>query len=86
MFALVSNSGIRPLGPSPVDAEQSSSFVSITIASAALARRKLLFSTGGGPRPSMPSARSMAANWCSNPQPDSPSAAIQANTSSMFPV
>ena len=68
----------------PGPAEQSSSFVIITIASRASGRRNPWFSAGTG-RPSMPSAREIAANWCSKPQPDSPSAAMQVNTSARLP-
>ena len=41
---------------------------------------------GRVPSPSAPSARVIAANGCSNPQPDSPSGAMQPNTSSMSPL
>ena len=80
MFALEPVSKIG----TPGTAEQSSSFVIITIASRASGRRKPWFSAGAA-RPSMPSAREIAANWCSKPQPDSPSAAIQVNTFERLP-
>ena len=78
-LAVVSNSG------TPAAAEQSSSFVIRMIARYASLRRKPTFSAGG-PAPSAPSARVIAANWCSKPHPLSPSAAMQVNTSSRLPV
>ncbi len=65
---------------------QSSSLVNMMIARRASSRRKPAFSAGGIPTPSAPRARVIAANGCSKPQPDSPSGAMQPNTSSMLPV
>src|SRR5262249_42592216 len=66
-------------------AEQSSSFVMRMMPRYAFGRRKLAL-LGGGGWPSAPSARSVEANWCSKPQPVSPSPAMQLNTFAMSPV
>ena len=79
VFEPVSNSG------TPGDAEQSSSLVIRTMARYASGRRKPWFSAGAA-RPSAPSARRIEANWCSKPQPVSPSAAMQVNASASAPV
>ena len=78
-FAVVSNS------PDAAGAEQSSSFVTRKTNKNPSVRRKPWFSAGGG-RPSAPRARAAAASGCWKRHPDSPSGAMQANTSSRLPL